>query len=127
MLFSHCYLHNNPHFYIHPYIPFNPHLTHMCLSFHVYFRLCFPPTCACVGVNVEPHRRQLHVTLAHQYLPEHHSTLEELGRTMVDPQAPSRWELRLYSRDYRLASSEVLLCNFCPSDLDIANTRLMVS
>ena len=59
------------------------------------------------GITVEPHRRQLHVTLAHQYLPEHHSTLEDLARTMVDPQAPARWELRLYSRDYRLAASEV--------------------
>ena len=47
------------------------------------------------------------MTLAHQYVPEHHSTLEELARSMVDPQAPCRWELRLYSRDYRLATSEV--------------------
>jgi len=59
------------------------------------------------GITVEPHRRQLHVTLAHQYLPEHHSSLDELARTMIDPQAPSRWEIHLYSRDHRLASSEV--------------------
>ena len=60
-----------------------------------------------LGVNMEPHRRQLHVTLAHQYLPEHHSALGDLARTMIDPQAPSRWEIQLYSRDYRLAASEV--------------------
>lgn len=59
------------------------------------------------GVVVDPHRRQLHVTMAHQYLPEHHSSLEELARAKVDPQAPAKWELRLYSRDHRLASSEV--------------------
>ncbi len=63
----------------------------------------------CLGVTVEPHKRQLHLTLAHQYLPEHHSPLEELARSKVDPQAPARWELRLYSRDHRLASSEVRL------------------
>ena len=56
---------------------------------------------------MEPHKRQLHVTLSHQYLPEHHTTLEDLARSKVDPQAPSKWELRLYSRDHRLASSEV--------------------
>ena len=65
--------------------------------------------CVHVGVTVEPHRRQLHVTLAHQYLPEHHATLEDLARSKVDPQAPTRWELRLYSRDHRLALSEVTL------------------
>lgn len=59
------------------------------------------------GVVVDPHRRQLHVTLSHQYLPEHHATLEDVARSKVDPQAPTRWELRLYSRDHRLASSEV--------------------
>lgn len=73
-----------------------------CSLIHVMYSPIFY-----VGVVVDPHRRQLHVTLAHQYLPEHHSTLEELARTMVDPQAPCRWELRLYSRDYRLATSEV--------------------
>ena len=56
---------------------------------------------------MDPHRRQLHVTMAHQYLPEHHSSLEELARAKVDPQAPAKWEMRMYSRDHRLGSSEV--------------------
>ena len=59
------------------------------------------------GVTVDPHRRQLHITMAHQYLPEHHAALEELAKTKVDPQTPAKWELRLFSRDSRLASSEV--------------------
>ena len=60
-----------------------------------------------VGVSVDPHRRQLHLTLSHQYTAEHHSTLEELARTKIDPQSPAKWELRLYSRDPRQGSSEV--------------------
>ena len=56
---------------------------------------------------MDPHRRQLHLTMSHQYTPEHHTTLEELARTKVDPQSPAKWELRLYSRDPRQESSEV--------------------
>ena len=59
------------------------------------------------GVTVDPHRRQLHVTMAHQYLHEHHAALEELARSKVDPHTPAKWELQLFSRDSRLASSEV--------------------
>ena len=66
-----------------------------------------PSVCLSAGAVVDPHRRQLHVTLSHQYLPEHHSTLEDLARSKIDPQAPTKWELRLYSRDHRMASSEV--------------------
>lgn len=56
---------------------------------------------------MEPHRRQLHITMAHQYLPEHHKTLDELALSLVDPSQPAKWEIRLYSRDMRLATSEV--------------------
>ena len=62
-----------------------------------------------LGINIEPHRRQLHITMAHQYLPEHHAKLEELATSLVDPALSAKWELRLYSRDIRLATSEVRL------------------
>ena len=79
------------------------------------FAVLLLPRCYCdiirydtlSGVIVDPHRRQLHITMAHQYQPEVHSILEELAHSKVDPSLPSKWELRLYSRDYRLASSEV--------------------
>lgn len=58
------------------------------------------------GIIVEPHRKQLHITLAHQYRPDHQSALEALCRK-INPLAPSNWELRLYSRDERLATAEV--------------------
>ncbi len=60
-----------------------------------------------LGVQVEPHKRQLHITMAHQYPPEHHDKLDELAQGLVDPSLPAKWELRLYSRDIRLATSEV--------------------
>lgn len=59
------------------------------------------------GVVVKPHRKQLHVTLAHQYPIEQQAQLEQLALTTVDPAAPVKWELSLYSRDRRLAVSEV--------------------
>ena len=65
-----------------------------------------------VGVTVEPHRKQLHITLAHQYRPDHQTALEALCRK-INPTAPSSWELRLYSRDQRLATAEVS----CHSDI----------
>ena len=56
---------------------------------------------------MDPHRRQLHLTMSHQYTAEHHAVLEELARSKIDPQSPAKWELRLYSRDQRQMSSEV--------------------
>ena len=71
--------------------------------------LNFTPSISCLdlGINIEPHRRQLHITMAHQYLPEHHAKLEELATSLVDPAQSAKWELRLYSRDIRLSTSEV--------------------
>ena len=68
-----------------------------------YYRVCFSG----LGVQVEPHKRQLHITMAHQYPAEQHSKLEELAQSLVEPTLPAKWELRLYSRDIRLAMSEV--------------------
>ena len=51
--------------------------------------------------------------MAHQYPPEHHAKLEELAQALVDPTTHTKWELRLYSRDVRLATSEVITNNHC--------------
>ena len=74
---------------------------------HIYCTRTHSLARAAAGVTVDPHRRQLHLTMSHQYTPEHHTTLEELARSKIDPQAPGKWELRLYSRDPRQGSSEV--------------------
>ncbi|XP_022099247.1 ubiquitin-associated and SH3 domain-containing protein B-like [Acanthaster planci] len=59
------------------------------------------------GVKVDPHKKQLHMTLAYQFNTSHHDVLEKLSNE-VDIKAAARWELRLYSRDPRAAKTEVL-------------------
>ncbi|XP_065183653.1 ecdysteroid-phosphate phosphatase-like [Sycon ciliatum] len=59
-----------------------------------------------VGVKMEPHKKQLHMTLAYQFHSDQQKTLETLCRK-VKPDAPGKWELRLYSRDPRVGSAEV--------------------
>ena len=79
------------------------------LSLFPFPSLSPPPSSSGLGVQVEPHKRQLHVTMAHQYPPEQHDKLDELAQSLVDPHLPAKWELRLYSRDIRLATSEVYI------------------
>jgi hypothetical protein len=58
------------------------------------------------GCKVDPHKKQLHLTLAYQFLASHQSVLEAMAKK-VNPKAPARWELRIYSRDARMAQGEV--------------------
>jgi len=41
----------------------------------------------------------LHLSLAYGFPPDHHAPLQQLAQTLIDPQAPVSWELRLYQRD----------------------------
>ena len=94
-----------------------PSIEHFCAhslshSLSLSLPLSLPPSLPpsvppSAGVVVKPHEKQLHLTMSHQYNPEHHMMLEEMARAKVDPQAPAKWELRLYSRDQRQASAEV--------------------
>ena len=59
-----------------------------------------------IGLKMEPHKKQLHMTLAYQFHSDQLKTLEALCRK-VDPKAPVKWEMRLYSRDPRVGASEV--------------------
>ncbi|XP_076108765.1 ubiquitin-associated and SH3 domain-containing protein B-like [Mytilus galloprovincialis] len=58
------------------------------------------------GVNLEPHRKQLHMTLAYQYPTEQHEALLKLAKE-IDLSADVRWDYRLYSRDARSGPTEV--------------------
>lgn len=58
------------------------------------------------GCKVDPHKKQLHLTLAYQFLASHQSVLEAMAKK-VNPKAPARWELRIYSRDARMAQGEL--------------------
>ncbi|XP_062590961.1 ecdysteroid-phosphate phosphatase-like [Saccostrea cucullata] len=58
------------------------------------------------GVKVEPHKKQLHLTLAYQYPPEQHDKLLKYAKE-IDLGVDVRWDLRLYSRDPRAGRSEI--------------------
>ena len=55
---------------------------------------------------MEPHSKQLHVSLAYQFVTDVREQLESLARK-INLNAPARWDLRLYSRDPRIAHCQV--------------------
>ncbi|KAM8897731.1 ubiquitin-associated and SH3 domain-containing protein B isoform 2-T3 [Spinachia spinachia] len=58
-------------------------------------------------VHVEPHKKQLHVTLAYHFQTSHLPTLEKLAKS-VDVSSGCDWLAVLYSRDIRFANHETL-------------------
>lgn len=60
----------------------------------------------CIDAHVEPHKKQLHVTLAYHFQPSHLPVLEKLAKN-VDASSGCDWLAVLYSRDLRFANHEV--------------------
>ncbi|KAJ8401690.1 hypothetical protein AAFF_G00376610 [Aldrovandia affinis] len=58
-------------------------------------------------VHVEPHKKQLHVTLAYHFQPDHLTSLEKLAKS-VDVSMGCDWLAVLFSRDIRFANHETL-------------------
>jgi len=57
-------------------------------------------------VHVEPHKKQLHVTLAYHFQASHLPVLEKLAKN-VDASTGCDWLAVLLSRDIRFANHEV--------------------
>ncbi|XP_072835288.2 ubiquitin-associated and SH3 domain-containing protein B isoform X1 [Pogona vitticeps] len=58
-------------------------------------------------VHVEPHKKQLHVTLAYHFQPSHLPTLEKLAQS-IDMKLGCDWVATIFSRDIRFANHETL-------------------
>lgn len=75
---------------------------------HVFNRH-FPDCClffSFTDAHVEPHKKQLHVTLAYHFQTNHLSSLEKLAKG-IDVTQGCDWLAVLFSRDIRFANHEV--------------------
>lgn len=57
---------------------------------------------------MEPHKKQLHVTLAYHFQASHLPTLEKLAQS-IDVKLGCDWLAAIFSRDIRFANHEVML------------------
>uniref|UniRef100_A0A672YLT9 Ubiquitin-associated and SH3 domain-containing protein B-like n=1 Tax=Sphaeramia orbicularis TaxID=375764 RepID=A0A672YLT9_9TELE len=67
----------------------------------------FVRLCINTDVHVEPHKKQLHVTLAYHFQANHLPILEKLAKN-VDASSGCDWLAVLFSRDIRFANHETL-------------------
>lgn len=78
----------------------------MIIIVREYIHLVIHFSFFCSDVHVEPHKKQLHVTLAYHFQTSHLPILEKLAKS-VDVSSGCDWLAVLFSRDIRFANHEV--------------------